>query len=116
MNIALVIFGFLLTLVAIGSGFAKLKKVPQVMESMVSVGVKPNQVPVLASLEIAGALGLVVGIWIQPLGVLAAVCLSLYFVGAVLGHLKKKHGIAEFGPALGILIIAIAVSYLQIQR
>ena len=116
MSVLLVILGSLLALASIGSGFAKLKQVPQVMQSMESVGVKANQVPVLAALEIAGGLGLVAGIWLQPLGVLSAICLALYFVGAVIGHLRKNHGIAEFGAALGILIIAIAVSYLQIKR
>jgi uncharacterized membrane protein YphA (DoxX/SURF4 family) len=116
MNASLVILGALLAIASIGSGFAKLKKVPQVMQSMESVGVKANQVPVLAALEIAGGLGLAIGIWIQPLGALAAVCLALYFVGAVIGHLKKKHGIAEFGAAFGILIIAIVVSYLELKR
>jgi uncharacterized membrane protein YphA (DoxX/SURF4 family) len=116
MNTLLIILGALLGLASIGSGFAKLKKVPQVMESMASVGVKPNQVPVLAALEIAGGLGLVVGVWVQQLGILAAICLALYFFGAVIGHLRKKHGIAEFGAALGILIIAIVVSYLELKR
>lgn len=116
MSIALIILASLLTLISIGSGFGKLKKVPQVMQSMEAVGVKPNQVPVLAALEIAGGLGIIAGIWIQPLGLLSAICLSLYFVGAVTGHLRKKHSVAEFGPALGILIIAITVSYLQMLR
>ncbi|MEY2672329.1 MAG: hypothetical protein RLZZ508_206 [Actinomycetota bacterium] len=116
MNIALIVLGSLLAIASIGSGFGKLKKVPQVMQSMEAVGVKPNQVPVLAALEIAGGLGLIAGIWIQPLGQLAAVCLALYFVGAVFSHLAKKHKVAEFGPAFAILLIAIAVAYLQLQR
>ncbi len=116
MNVALIILGGLLAIASIGSGFGKLKKVPQVMQSMEAVGVKPNQVPVLAALEIAGGLGLIAGIWIAQLGLLAAVCLALYFVGAVFSHLAKKHGVAEFGAAFGILLIAIAVSYLQLQR
>ncbi|MEN9692704.1 MAG: hypothetical protein RLZZ330_348 [Actinomycetota bacterium] len=106
----------LMVLVSVGSGFGKLKKVPQVMQSMEAVGVKPNQVPILAALEIAGGAGLVIGVWIQPLGQLAAVCLAFYFAGAVIGHLRKKHGLAEFGPALVILLIAVASAYLQLQR
>lgn len=116
MNVALIIFGGLLGFVAIGSGIGKLKKVPQVMQSMEAVGVKPNQIQILAALEIAGGLGLIAGIWIAQLGLLASVCLALYFVGAVFMHLSKKHKVAEFGPAFIILLIAIAVSYLQLQR
>ena len=69
MTIALNIFGALLAFAAIGSAVSKLKKVPDVMEAMAKVGVKPKQVPVLAFLEIAGGLGIIAGIWNKPLGV-----------------------------------------------
>jgi hypothetical protein len=116
MTIALIIFASLLSFASIGSAIAKLKKVPDVMASMASVGVKPNQVTALAILEIAGGLGVIAGIWNPSLGLLASACLSLYFVGAVLSHLSKKHGIAEFGAALGILVIAAITTVLQLKR
>ena len=116
MTITLIIFGSLLAFAAIGSAIAKLKKVPDVMASMESVGVKPNQVPVLAVLEIAGGLGIIAGIWAPGLGTLASICLVAYFAGALLSHMKKKHKVADFGAALGIFIIAIVTTYLQLQR
>jgi hypothetical protein len=116
MTIALIIFGSLLAFAAIGSAIAKLKKVPDVMASMASVGVQPNQVPVLAALEIAGGLGIIAGIWAPGLGTLASICLVAYFAGALLSHMKKKHKVADFGAALGIFIIAIVTTYLQLQR
>ena len=116
MTITLIIFGSLLAFAAIGSAIAKLKKVPDVMASMESVGVKPNQVPVLAVLEIAGGLGIIAGIWAPGLGTLASICLVAYFAGALLSHMKKKHKVADFGAALGILIIAVVTTVLQLQR
>jgi uncharacterized membrane protein YphA (DoxX/SURF4 family) len=116
MTIALIIFGSLLAFAAIGSAIAKLKKVPDVMTSMASVGVKPNQVPVLAGLELAGGVGVIAGIWLPVLGTVASACLVLYFVGALISHLSKKHGPAEFGAALGIFIIAVVTTFLQLQR
>jgi len=116
MTIALAVLAVLLTFASIGSGVAKLLKVESVMTSMESVGVKPQQVPLLAVLEIAGGLGLVVGIWVPALGTLAAVCLALYFLGAVASHLRAKHGAAEFAPALVIFLIAVAVSALELGR
>jgi len=116
MTIALVIFSSLLAFAAMGSAIAKLKKVPDVMASMASVGVKPNQVPLLAALEIAGGLGIIVGIWVPALGLAATIGLVLYFAGALLTHFKKKHGPAEFGAALGIFIITLVTAYLQLQR
>ena len=116
MSIALVIFAALLTFAAIGSAIAKLIKVPDVMASMASVGVKPNQVPVLAYLEIAGGVGIIVGIWNKPLGILSSVCLALYFAGALFTHFSRKHKVADFGAALGIFIIACVTTVLQLQR
>lgn len=116
MTIALIVFGSLLAFAAIGSAISKLVKVPDVMAAMASVGVKPAQVPVLAALEIAGGLGLIAGVWYPALGTLATLCLGLYFVGALVAHMKKKHKVADFGAALGIFIIALITTYLQLQR
>lgn len=116
MDIGLIVFGSLLTFAAIGSAIAKLKKVPDVMASMEMVGVKPNQIPVLALLEIAGGLGIILGIWIPFLGVLASAALVLYFIGALFAHFSRKHKIAEFGAALGIFVIAVITTVLQLTR
>jgi len=116
MKIALDIFAGLLAFAAIGSAISKLMKVPDVMEAMAKVGVKPNQVPVLASLEIAGGLGIIAGIWNKPLGVLASACLALYFAGALFTHFSRKHKVADFGAALGIFIIACITTFLQLKR
>lgn len=116
MTFALIVFGSLLAFAAIGSAISKLVKVPDVMAAMASVGVKPNQVPVLAALEIAGGVGIIAGIWLPGLGTLSAACLVLYFAGALISHMKKKHKVADFAAALGIFIIALITTYLQLQR
>lgn len=116
MKIALDIFGALLAFAAIGSAISKLVKVPDVMEAMGKVGVKPNQVPILALLEIAGGLGIIVGIWSKPLGLAATIGLLLYFAVAVSLHFSKKHKPADFGAALGILVISIVTTVLQLKR
>jgi uncharacterized membrane protein YphA (DoxX/SURF4 family) len=116
MTISLIIFGSLLAFAAIGSAISKLKKVPDVMAAMDKVGVKPHQIPVLAYLEIAGGLGVIAGVWVRPLGVLATACLVLYFVGALYSHFSRKHKVADFGAALGIFVIAVVTLLLQLQR
>ena len=116
MTIALNIFGALLAFAAIGSAISKLKKVPDVMEAMAKVGVKPQQIPVLAVLEIAGGLGVIAGIWSKPLGLLSSACLVLYFTGALFAHFSRKHKIADFGAALGIFVIACITTALQLKR
>jgi uncharacterized membrane protein YphA (DoxX/SURF4 family) len=116
MTIALIIFGSLLAFAAIGSAISKLVKVPDVMAAMASVGVKPNQIPVLAILEIAGGLGVILGIWNKQLGIVSSAALVLYFVGALYSHFSRKHKVADFGAALGIFIIAVVTTVLQLKR
>jgi len=116
MTIALIIFGSLLAFAAIGSAISKLKKVPDVMAAMAKVGVKPQQIPLLAALEIAGGLGVIVGIWNKSLGLISTAALVLYFAGALFTHFSRKHKVVDFGAALGIFIIALVTTYLQLQR
>jgi uncharacterized membrane protein YphA (DoxX/SURF4 family) len=116
MTIALIIFGSLLAFAAIGSAISKLKQVPDVMAAMEKVGVKPNQIPVLAFLEIAGGLGVIAGIWVPFLGLVSSAALVLYFVGALYSHFSRSHKVVDFGAALGIFVIAIITTLLQIQR
>ena len=116
MTIALDIFAGLLTFAAIGSAISKLLKVPDVVAAMDSVGVKPNQVPVLALLEIAGGVGVIVGIWNPGLGLISSIALGLYFLGAIGAHLKAKSKIADAGAAIGIFAIAVITVFLQLQR
>lgn len=116
MTIALDIFGALLAFAAIGSAISKLKKVPDVMAALASVDLKPSQIPVLATLEILGGLGVILGIWSKPLGVVSSAALVLYFIGALYAHLSRKHKVADFGAALGIFVIATITTLLQLQR
>lgn len=116
MTIALIIFGSLLTFAAIGSAISKLKKVPDVMAAMEKVGVNSHQVPLLAYLEIAGGLGVILGIWSAPIGLVSSSALVLYFIGALYSHFSRKHKAADFGAALGIFLIAVITTALQLQR
>lgn len=112
MQVASVVLSILLALVAGFSGLGKLQKKPQIMASMEHVGVKSHQIPVLAYLELAGALGLLVGLAFAELGILSSAALSLYFVGAVVAHLKVKDGPAGFAPPLVLGLLYAINSYL----
>ena len=116
MNTTLIVFASVLGLAAAGSAFAKFMKVPKIMESMAHVGVKPAQIPILGALELLGTLGLVLGIWMHPLGIISAVCLALYFLGAVVSHIMAKSKLKDGFPAFIIMVIAIAVTYFEILR
>ena len=94
-----------LAAIAIVSAMGKLRKMPQVIESMTHVGVKPNQIPLLAYLEIAGAAGILIGIAIPTLAFISAGALMLYFLGAVMAHLRAKDKFKDFAPALFLAVL-----------
>ena len=115
MGIALIVLASLLGIAAAGSGIQKLRRDARIVESMHSVGVTDRQIPILAILELLGALGLLVGIWIAPIGLAAAIGLSLYFLGAVISHIRVGAP-KEAIPALVLMLIAIATAVLEFSR
>jgi uncharacterized membrane protein len=116
MTIALIITGGLLGLVAFFSALGKLAKKPALLEQLGGLGVPASMIPVLGLLEIAGAIGLIVGIWVPALGIAAAIGLALYFLGAVLAHARHHDTIKELAPALVLFLLAVATVVLELQR
>jgi hypothetical protein len=114
MFIALVITTVLLALMALGSAAMKLRRNEQVLASISgTVGVPERFLPVLAALEIAGAIGIVAGLWIAPLGIAAAAGLTAYFVGAVIGHLRVRDTQGVTSPLVP-LALSVAVLVLRV--
>ena len=116
MSIALVVVATLLGLVATVSGMGKLRRMPQVVETMHAVGVKDNQIPMLAALELLGAAGLLIGIWLPFIGTLAALGLTLYFLGAVFAHVRAKAPFSDAIPALGLMVLSLVTLFLELAR
>jgi len=115
-TIALIVLATLLGIAALGSGLQKLRRDPRIVESMHAVGVSDRQIPRLALLEILGSLGLLIGIWIIPIGIAAAAGLALYFLGAVVAHVRVKASFKESIPAIALMAIAIVTVILEVSR
>jgi hypothetical protein len=87
-----------------------------VVESLTSVGVKPQQIPLLATVEVVGVLGLLVGIWSKPLGIAASIGFVLYFLGAVSSHLRVRAKLNELAAPGTLLLIAVVTAILELKR
>jgi uncharacterized membrane protein YphA (DoxX/SURF4 family) len=112
--IALVVVTVLLAAVAVSSATMKLRKAEQSVAVIHgTVGVPLAAFPVLAALELAGAAGIVIGLWIEPLGVAAAIGLVAYFVGALAGHLRVRDT-KNLAMPLPPLVLAVAVLTLRL--
>src|SRR3954447_18328253 len=114
MFIALVVVTVLLAAICLNSAAMKVRQNEQVLAVIHgTVGVPKQYLPALAALEIAGAAGLLLGLWLEPLGVLAATGLVAYFVGAGGGHLRV-HDTKNLAMPLPPLVLAVAALVLRL--
>jgi hypothetical protein len=90
MYVAYIVVGILFALGLAMSGRSKLVKEERIVKGMAAVGVPESWFPLLASAELAGALGLLIGIFWAPLGIAAAIGTVLYFLGAIGFHLRAS--------------------------
>ena len=106
----MVVLSVVLAVVAVLSAVAKLTKNPKVVHSVHEVcGVPLDRLPVLAALEIAGGVGAVVGLWVTWIGVAAILGLALYFVGAVIAHLRVGDKQGAVTPAALVVLAVVAL-------
>jgi len=96
------------------SAVAKVRRDPKVVHAIQEVvGVPLDYFPLLAACEFAGALGLLLGIWLPWAGLAAGSGLVIYFVGAVVSHLR----VGDFkgiGPAVFMLMVAAGALALRV--
>ncbi|MGW3627121.1 DoxX family protein [Streptomyces sp. NPDC000880] len=111
MSLAYGIAGIVLALMLLVSAYTKLTRNQQVVDGLTGLGVPLGMFPFCC--EIAGAAGLLIGIWWAPLGIAAAIGLALYFVGAVGTHLRKRDYKGTPSPAV-LLLASTAVLILRI--
>jgi hypothetical protein len=106
--IAYAVIGVLLAAALLVSARAKLTYNKRLVEGFTALGVPLGIYPYLAACEIAGAAGLLAGLWYATLGIAAAIGIVLYFIGAVGAHLRKRD-FKGLPNALVILIFAAMV-------
>jgi hypothetical protein len=97
--------------------FAAIRKLghsPDVVRSYARVGVPEDRLGALALILLAGALGLVAGLFWEPIGVAATVGVVCYFVLAVAAHIRF-HDERHLPTPLVILALAIGALILRIS-
>lgn len=112
MFVVTVIVSVLLALALVGSAAGKLTKNPKIVESMTKLNVPATLVPKLALLEIAGAVGLLVGLAVPALGAAAAIGVILYFAGAIVYHVRAKD--KALAPPAVLMLVAVAALVLRL--
>lgn len=84
-----------------------------VLKNSAEVHVPASALPYLATLKLAGAVGLVVGMTVVPwLGVAAGVGLVLFFIGAVAAHVRARVFYNIAFPGLYLLLAIASTAYM----
>jgi hypothetical protein len=83
----------------------------QVLINMAKHGVPESWVYMLGSLKAAGALGLLVGIAVPSIAIAAAVGLILFFVAALISHVRSR----DYSVGLAIVYLLLAVATLVLR-
>ena len=105
MFVVCVIASVLLAVMLLASAGAKLTKAAAVVRNLGSIGVPLAWFPRLALLEILGAIGLVVGLFAPPIGVVAAIGVLCYFAAALSFHVRA--GGRNLAPPLVFFVLAV---------
>src|SRR5579872_6524856 len=92
-----------------GLGTAKLLAVAPMRRAAAHFGLPTNAYRSLGALEIAGAIGLLLGLARPVFGAVAGVGLLLLLVGALASHVRVGDRLREAAPALvaGVLVAAM---------
>src|SRR5690242_20579686 len=76
---------------------------------MARAGVPESWLPLLGTLKAAGVVGLLVGIGVPPLGLAAALGVVLFFVGAIVIHVRARYYAFAFPGSSLVLAVAATV-------
>jgi DoxX-like family len=82
----------------------------QVSIAMAKAGVPESWMTMLGVLKAAGALGLLVGIGVPLIGTAAAVGLIVFFVAAIITHLRAR----DYSLGLAVVFLLLAVGALML--
>jgi hypothetical protein len=113
MPVATAVVSIVLALVLALTALATFAGREAVRRGIIDVGFPPSLAWLLGLAQLAGAAGIVAGLWWQPLAIAASAGLVLYFLGAVGAHMRVGHP-RRTGPSavilLGSLVTLVLVS------
>ncbi|WP_040785174.1 DoxX family protein [Nocardia pneumoniae] len=111
MNVASIVLAVVLAAFFLLVGVSKVSAVGSMRERAAHAGFSVSAYRKIGGLEIAAALGLLIGIVWWPVGVAAGIGLVLLMTGAVVIHRRTGDAVRQFAPA--VVTGLIAVGYLM---
>jgi DoxX-like family len=119
MFVAYVVVSLLLGGYLAFSAWADFVRYQQVLVAMARAGVPESWLPLLGILKAAAVVGLLLGVGVPLIGVTAALGVSLFFVGAIVIHLRARYYAFAFPGSFLVLAVAalgLALANLDVWR
>jgi uncharacterized membrane protein YphA (DoxX/SURF4 family) len=113
MFVAAVVGAVLLAVVFTAAGVAKLAGEARTVHQADHLRVPRPAYRAIGALEVAGAVGLLVGLNVAGLGTAAAAGLAVLMTGAVGAHLRAGDSPADAGPALALAVLSLVTLALR---
>ncbi|MDQ0678721.1 hypothetical protein QFZ30_002103 [Arthrobacter pascens] len=114
MFIAASILSLLFSALLVFSAVGKLRKDPKQM-AVLELVKATKAAPLLATLEIAAAAGLLVGVAWWPIGIAAGIGAVLYFAGAIVTHLRVgDRAVTSAAVLLGVSVAVVVLRALAL--
>jgi hypothetical protein len=111
MFVAYVIVVVVLSAGLLAAAFAKLTRKPNAVATLSRIHVPGWMITPLAVIELVAVVGLVIGFWLVPIGVAAAIGLIVYFAGAVTFRVMAGDHTGYVAPALLLLLAVLALIF-----
>jgi hypothetical protein len=105
----LIVTGIFILMVG-NAGIGAVLHAQYVAKVAAEVGVLPAQLPLLGVLKLAGAIGLLLGLLNVPyIGIAAAIGLVIYFIGAIVAHLRAHVLYNIYGPGIYLTLAVLTL-------
>ncbi len=114
MAVASVVLSSMLAALFAVLGVAKVLRQSSMIARTERLGFSVRAIQGIGALELAGAAGLVAGMFWLPVGVAAAVGLVALLVGAAVSHRRAGDGVKEIFPPLWLGLISAAAAVLAL--
>ena len=101
------ILAVLLIVACVGTGVLDFLKAKEHVEGMSKLRIPTNALPVLGTIKIAAAIGLIVGFGNIRLAEVTGACLCAYFAIATTTHTRVKDSIRDTAPAFVLLVVSM---------
>ena len=102
------VLAVVLAVCCLGAAAGDFMALASIVAIMDRLGMPRRMIPVAGAVKTLGAVGVVIGLWVRPIGLAANSGLVVYFCIAVALHLRVRDSFAETSLALGMLALSTA--------